>query len=80
MQVGKAYAPYLRNFLKKLIVEVESIHGEVLDEIYELYADIITSLKVKLLMDLSYLIFVFLVMHIYCLTIFVFAFVGRSVC
>ncbi|KAH9754665.1 protein-lysine n-methyltransferase eef2kmt [Citrus sinensis] len=45
MQVGKAYAPYLRNFLKKLIVEVESIHGEVLDEIYELYADIITSLK-----------------------------------
>ncbi|KAH9754666.1 protein-lysine n-methyltransferase eef2kmt [Citrus sinensis] len=44
-QVGKAYAPYLRNFLKKLIVEVESIHGEVLDEIYELYADIITSLK-----------------------------------
>ncbi|KAH9754668.1 protein-lysine n-methyltransferase eef2kmt [Citrus sinensis] len=44
-EVGKAYAPYLRNFLKKLIVEVESIHGEVLDEIYELYADIITSLK-----------------------------------
>lgn len=43
--VGKAYAPYLRNFLKKLIVEVELIHGEVLDEIYELYADIITSLK-----------------------------------
>ncbi|GAY63918.1 hypothetical protein CUMW_229450 [Citrus unshiu] len=43
--VGKAYAPYLRNFVKKLIVEVESIHGEVLDEIYELYADIITSLK-----------------------------------
>lgn len=80
MQVGKAYTPYLRNFLKKLIVEVESIHGEVLDEIYELYADIITSLKVKLLMDLSYLIFVFLVMLKYCLTIFVFAFVGRSVC
>lgn len=76
MQVGKAYTPYLRNFLKKLIVEVESIHGEVLDEIYELYADIITSLKVKLLMDLSYLIFVFLVMLKYCLTIFVFAFVG----
>lgn len=80
MQVGKAYTPYLRNFLKKLIVEVESIHGEVLDEIYELYADIITSLKVKLLMDLSYLIFVFLVMLKHCLTIFVFAFVGRSVC
>lgn len=76
MQVGKAYTPYLRNFLKKLIVEVESIHGEVLDEIYELYADIITSLKVKLLMDLSYLIFVFLVMLKHCLTIFVFAFVG----
>lgn len=53
MQVGKAYAPYLRNFLKKLIAEVESIHGEVLDEIYELYADIITSLKDDQLVEKS---------------------------
>lgn len=48
MQVGKGYVPYLKNFLKKLIVEVESNHGEVLDEIYERYTEIITSFKVKL--------------------------------
>ncbi|KAJ4719300.1 Protein-lysine N-methyltransferase [Melia azedarach] len=43
--VGKGYVPYLKNFLKKLIVEVESNHGEVLDEIYERYTEIITSFK-----------------------------------
>ncbi|KAJ0080012.1 hypothetical protein Patl1_22768 [Pistacia atlantica] len=42
---GKGYVPYVKNFLKKLIVEVESNHGDVLDELYEQYAYIMTSLK-----------------------------------
>ncbi|KAK4795397.1 hypothetical protein SAY86_013391 [Trapa natans] len=33
---GKSHAPYLRNFLKKLISEIELKHGDVLDELYEL--------------------------------------------
>lgn len=47
MQTGKGYVPYVKNFLKKLIVEVESNHGDVLDELYEKYAYIMTSLKVR---------------------------------
>lgn len=46
MQAGKLHAPYLRNFLKKLINEVERNHGEVLDELYERYAYYMSSLKV----------------------------------
>ncbi|XP_015875128.3 branched-chain-amino-acid aminotransferase-like protein 1 [Ziziphus jujuba] len=42
---GKLHAPYLRNFLKKLINEVERNHGEVLDELYERYAYYMSSLK-----------------------------------
>lgn len=39
------YAPYLKNFLKKLITQVESDHGSVLDKFYQLYAQYITSFK-----------------------------------
>ncbi|KAK3031605.1 hypothetical protein RJ639_035611 [Escallonia herrerae] len=42
---GKCHAPYVKNLLKKLIVEIESIGGEVLDELYEQYAHYMTSLK-----------------------------------
>ncbi|XP_057550464.1 uncharacterized protein LOC130828505 [Amaranthus tricolor] len=38
------YAPYLKNLLKKLIKEVESSGGNVLDEFYERYADYMASL------------------------------------
>ncbi|CAI0551104.1 unnamed protein product, partial [Linum tenue] len=39
------YAPYVKNFVKKLIFEVESTHGCVLDELYEHYGHYMTSLK-----------------------------------
>ncbi|CAN1161363.1 Protein-lysine N-methyltransferase EEF2KMT [Linum perenne] len=39
------YEPYLKNFVKKLIVEIESTHGNVLDELYEQYGCYMTSLK-----------------------------------
>ncbi|XP_054800795.1 uncharacterized protein LOC129304960 isoform X4 [Prosopis cineraria] len=39
------HAPYLKNFLKKLITEVELEHGSVLDNLYELYAHHMTSIK-----------------------------------
>ncbi|KAB1202283.1 hypothetical protein CJ030_MR8G008681 [Morella rubra] len=42
---GKHHAPYLKNFLKKLITEIELNHGAVLDELYEQYAFYMTSLK-----------------------------------
>ncbi|XP_044476705.1 uncharacterized protein LOC123204187 isoform X1 [Mangifera indica] len=42
---GKGYVPYVKNILKKLSVEAESNHGDVLDELYEQYAYIMTSLK-----------------------------------
>ncbi|MED6222309.1 hypothetical protein PIB30_063101 [Stylosanthes scabra] len=42
---GDFYAPYLKNFLKKLIREVELDHGYVLDCLYELYAQYMTSFK-----------------------------------
>ncbi|KAE8010159.1 hypothetical protein FH972_006549 [Carpinus fangiana] len=45
MQAGKFHVPYLKNFLKKLITEVELNHGVVLDELYEQYAYYMTSLK-----------------------------------
>lgn len=40
------YAPYLKSFLKKLITEVELDYGYVLDQLYELYAQFMTSFKV----------------------------------
>uniref|UniRef100_A0A803NNR5 Uncharacterized protein n=1 Tax=Cannabis sativa TaxID=3483 RepID=A0A803NNR5_CANSA len=42
---GKFHAPYLKNFLKKLISEAEKNCCSVLDEIYEQYAFYMTSLK-----------------------------------
>ncbi|CAL5400612.1 unnamed protein product [Camellia sinensis] len=42
---GKSRMPYLKSFLKKLIVEVESQGLEVLDELYERFAFCMTSLK-----------------------------------
>ncbi|XP_045796567.1 protein-lysine N-methyltransferase EEF2KMT isoform X1 [Trifolium pratense] len=42
---GDFYAPYLKNFLKKLITQVECDRGCVLDQFYELYAQYITSIK-----------------------------------
>ncbi|KAF2307168.1 hypothetical protein GH714_025235 [Hevea brasiliensis] len=43
--IGKGNAPYLKNFLKKLIFEIESSHSTVLDELYEQYGYYMTSLK-----------------------------------
>ncbi|KAA8545076.1 hypothetical protein F0562_019825 [Nyssa sinensis] len=42
---GKCHAPYLKSFLKKLILDVESRGSEVLDKLYEKYAFYMTSLK-----------------------------------
>ena len=47
MQARKGHAPYLKSFLKKLINENESNCSEVLDELYEQYAYLMTSMKVK---------------------------------
>ncbi|KAF7805143.1 protein-lysine N-methyltransferase EEF2KMT isoform X1 [Senna tora] len=38
-------APYLKSFLKKLITEVELERGHALDNLYELYAQYMTSIK-----------------------------------
>ncbi|KAK8698129.1 hypothetical protein V6N13_114260 [Hibiscus sabdariffa] len=43
--VGKGYESYLKKFVKKLITEVESNHGIVLDELYEQYASYMISFK-----------------------------------
>ncbi|KAK7332952.1 hypothetical protein VNO80_29709 [Phaseolus coccineus] len=42
---GDFHAPYLKNFLKKLIAQIEFDHGHVLDNLYELYAHYMTSCK-----------------------------------
>ena len=47
-QDEKCHVPYLKNFLKKLIKEVESTGGSLLDEFYERYAFYMASLKVRL--------------------------------
>lgn len=47
MQVEQNHVPYSRNFLKKLINEIESVHGNVMDELYEQYASYMIILKVK---------------------------------
>ncbi|KAF8018139.1 hypothetical protein BT93_H3129 [Corymbia citriodora subsp. variegata] len=44
--IGKCHAPYLKIFLKKLILEIESNRDDVLDELYELYSEFMISLKV----------------------------------
>jgi len=56
---GDLHAPYLKNFLKKLINQVESDHGFVLDNLYELYAHYMASFKVLLhpLLSPSFLFF-----------------------
>ncbi|KAG5244873.1 branched-chain-amino-acid aminotransferase protein [Salix suchowensis] len=41
----KGFGPYLKNFLKKLISEVESRNGTVLDELYEQCGYYMSSLK-----------------------------------
>ncbi|KAL6953263.1 hypothetical protein U1Q18_043517, partial [Sarracenia purpurea var. burkii] len=41
----KTHPPFLKSFLKKLIVEVESQGFEVLDKLYERLAFYMTSLK-----------------------------------
>ncbi|KAI6680363.1 hypothetical protein NL676_034244 [Syzygium grande] len=43
--IGKCHAPLVKNFLKKLILEIESNCDDVLDELYELHTDFMTSLK-----------------------------------
>ncbi|KAB2071482.1 hypothetical protein ES319_A08G224800v1 [Gossypium barbadense] len=43
--VGKGYESYSKKFLKKLITEIESNHGNVLDELYEQYASYMISFK-----------------------------------
>ncbi|CAJ1960905.1 unnamed protein product [Sphenostylis stenocarpa] len=42
---GDFHVPYLKNFLKKLITQVELDHGYVLDNLYEIYAHYMTSFK-----------------------------------
>ncbi|KAK1401585.1 FAM86 domain-containing protein [Heracleum sosnowskyi] len=44
-QNGNFYRPYLKRFLKKLIVEVESTGAYVLEEFYEQYATFMISVK-----------------------------------
>lgn len=46
-EMNHFHVPYLKNFLKKLISEVESSQVEVLDEFYELYAHYMVSWKVS---------------------------------
>lgn len=41
----KAHAPYIRSFLKKLILEIESDGAVVVDELYEELAFYMASLK-----------------------------------
>ncbi|TYH60012.1 hypothetical protein ES332_D08G262800v1 [Gossypium tomentosum] len=43
--VGKGYESYSKKFVKKLITEIESNHGNVLDELYEQYASYMISFK-----------------------------------
>lgn len=43
---GVCHGPYLKKVLKKLIAEIEADGGVVLDELYEHYAFMMTSLKV----------------------------------
>lgn len=44
-EINHFHVPYLKNFLKKLISEVELSQVEVLDEFYELYAHYMVSCK-----------------------------------
>ncbi|XP_031736598.1 protein-lysine N-methyltransferase EEF2KMT isoform X1 [Cucumis sativus] len=44
-EMNHFHVPYLKNFLKKLISEVELSQAEVLDEFYELYAHYMVSWK-----------------------------------
>ncbi|KAA0063686.1 hypothetical protein IC582_011668 [Cucumis melo] len=44
-EMNHFHVPYLKNFLKKLISEVELSQAEVLDELYELYAHYMVSWK-----------------------------------
>lgn len=46
LQDKKAHAPYIRSFLKKLILEIESDGAVVVDELYEELAFYMASLKV----------------------------------
>ncbi|MBA0710056.1 hypothetical protein Golax_025057 [Gossypium laxum] len=43
--VGKGYESYSKKFVKKLITEIESNHGNVLDELYEQYGSYMISFK-----------------------------------
>ncbi|KAJ6737537.1 HEPATOCELLULAR CARCINOMA-ASSOCIATED ANTIGEN [Salix viminalis] len=49
----KGFGPYLKNFLKKLISEVESRNGTVLDELYEQCGYYMSSLKDNALVKVS---------------------------
>ncbi|CAN0897101.1 Protein-lysine N-methyltransferase EEF2KMT [Linum grandiflorum] len=51
--------PYLKKFVKKLIVEIESTHGNVLDELYEQYGCYMTSLKEESLRACKHISFLF---------------------
>ncbi|CAJ1960906.1 unnamed protein product [Sphenostylis stenocarpa] len=42
---GDFHSPYLKNFLKKRIAQIELDHGYVLDNLYELYAHYMASFK-----------------------------------
>ena len=48
MQDGKGSTPYIRSFLKKVILEIESAGDVVADELYEQFAFSMTSLKVHM--------------------------------
>ncbi|XP_039154764.1 uncharacterized protein LOC120286550 [Eucalyptus grandis] len=43
--IGKCHTPYLKNSLKKHMFEIESNRDNMLDELYELYTEFMTSLK-----------------------------------
>lgn len=48
LQDVKCNLPYLKRFLKKLIVEIESNGDVVLDELYEKYIYCLASVKVNI--------------------------------
>ncbi|CAN0897104.1 Protein-lysine N-methyltransferase EEF2KMT [Linum grandiflorum] len=59
IQAAIGNEPYLKKFVKKLIVEIESTHGNVLDELYEQYGCYMTSLKEESLRACKHISFLF---------------------
>lgn len=48
LQNGKGHTPYVKSFLKKVILEIESAGAVVIDELYEQLSIYMTTLKVHI--------------------------------